>query len=65
MSENDASRIIIDDSRMMLQIVAALNDDPRGIIYDCNMFIVQATGPSDTGQKSMEMPCKNECVNEP
>jgi hypothetical protein len=41
MSVIEASRIIIDDSEMMLQIVAALNDDPRGIIYDCNMFIVQ------------------------
>ncbi len=28
----------------MLQIVASLSDDPRGIIYDYNMFIVQATG---------------------
>ncbi len=44
MSVNDASRIIIDDSGVMLQIVASLTNDSRGIIYDRNMFIVQATG---------------------
>ncbi len=44
MSVNDASRIIIDDSRVKLQIVASLIDDSRGVIYNCNMFIVQATG---------------------
>ncbi len=41
---NDASRIVIRDSRVTLQIVASLSDDSRGIIYDRNMFIVQATG---------------------
>ncbi len=44
MSKNDASRIIIDDSRAMLQIVASLNDNFRGVIYNRNIFIVQATG---------------------
>ena len=43
MSKNDASRIVIDDCRAMLQIVASLTDDSVGIIYDCNMFIVPAT----------------------
>jgi len=43
MSVNDTSKIIIDDSRAMLQIVASLTDDSRGIIYTRNMFIVQAT----------------------
>ncbi len=43
MSVNDTSRIIIDDSRAMLQIVASLTDDSRGIIYTRNVFIVQAT----------------------
>jgi hypothetical protein len=28
----------------MLQIVGSLTDDPRGIIYDCNVFIVEAPG---------------------
>ncbi len=42
MSVNDASRIAIGDSTSMLQIVASLADDSRGIIYDCNMFIAQA-----------------------
>ncbi len=32
MSLNDASRIIIDGYRVMLQIVASLTDDSSGII---------------------------------
>jgi hypothetical protein len=28
----------------MLQIVVSLIDAARGVIYDCHMFIVQATG---------------------
>ncbi len=44
MSVEDASRIVIDVSRVMLQIVASITDDSRGIIYDCILFIVQATG---------------------
>ncbi len=44
MRKNDAFRIAIDNSKVTLQIVASLTDDTRGIIYDCNMFIVQATG---------------------
>ncbi len=43
MSVNDVSRIIIDASRVALQILASLTNDCRGIIYDCNLFIVQAT----------------------
>jgi hypothetical protein len=42
MSVNDASRIIIDDSGVALQIVASLTGDSRGVISNCNMFIVQA-----------------------
>jgi hypothetical protein len=44
MSESDVSRILIDDSRVTLQIVASLIDDSWGINYDRNMFIVQDTG---------------------
>ncbi len=44
MSVNDVFRITIDNSRVMLQIVVSLTDDSRGIIYDCNLFIVQASG---------------------
>ncbi len=40
MCTNDAFRIAIDDSRLTLQVVASITDDTRGIIYDCNMFIV-------------------------
>jgi hypothetical protein len=43
MSINNASRIAIDYSRVMLQIVVSLTDNSRGVIYDSNMFIVQAT----------------------
>ncbi len=44
MSVIDASRILGDDSGVMLQSVMSIADDSRGIIYDRNMFIVQATG---------------------
>jgi hypothetical protein len=43
-SVNDVSRIIIDESRVTLQIVASLTDNSRGVTYDRNVFIVQATG---------------------
>ncbi len=43
MSVNDASRITIDDPRVMLQIVVSLTDDSTGVIYYHNMLIVQAT----------------------
>ena len=42
MSVNDASRIIIDNLGVMLKVVASLTDNSRGMIYNCNMFIVQA-----------------------
>jgi hypothetical protein len=44
MSVNYASWVVIDNSRVMLQNVASLTDDPRGIIYNCNVFIAQGTG---------------------
>ncbi len=44
MSVNNGSWIVIDASRVMLQMVASLNGNSRGIIYIHNMFIVQATG---------------------
>ncbi len=43
MSANDASMIVIDDSRVTFHIVASLTDNSRGVIYNCNMFTVQAT----------------------
>ncbi len=39
MSVNNNARIII----VMLKIVVSLTDNSRGIIYNPNMFIVQAT----------------------
>jgi len=44
MHENDAPRIVIDDSIVMFRIVVPLTDNYRGIIYNCDMFIEQATG---------------------
>ncbi len=44
LSVNEASRIVIDDSKGMFQIVASLTDDSRGVIHD--MFTVQDTGLS-------------------
>ncbi len=46
MSVSDAYRIIIDDFRMTLQTVMSLTDNSRGIIYDQNIFIVQAAAVS-------------------
>jgi hypothetical protein len=43
MSVNDTSRIMIDNSRVSLQIGVSLTEESRGAIYNCNMFIVQAT----------------------
>ncbi len=37
------ARVINYAPRVMLQIVVLFTDDPRGIIYNCNMFIVQDT----------------------
>jgi hypothetical protein len=46
MSANDASRIVIDESRVTLQIVASLTDDSRGVIYYFEMFTLLATRSS-------------------
>jgi hypothetical protein len=35
--------IVNDDSRVVNKLEASLTDDTRVIIYDCHMFIVQAT----------------------
>ncbi len=42
MRENDASTIAIDDSRVTLQIVSSITVYSRDIIYNHNMFIVEA-----------------------
>jgi len=36
--------IIIDDYSVVIKSSFKLIDDPRVIIYDCNMFIIQANG---------------------
>jgi hypothetical protein len=43
MSVNHNSRIVIDGSRVMLQIVASLTENSRGFIYDCDVFIIEAS----------------------
>ncbi len=40
----DPSRIILDDSRVMLQILASVTDNSRGVIYNRNVFMVQVNG---------------------
>jgi hypothetical protein len=40
---NYAPRVTNYTPRVMFQLVASLNDDSKGIIYNYNMFIVQAT----------------------
>jgi hypothetical protein len=37
---NDTSRVV----RMMPQLGASLTDDSSCVIYNCNMFIIQANG---------------------
>jgi hypothetical protein len=54
MSVNDASRIIIDDSKVMLQIVASFTDNSRGVIYNCKMFIVQASSKQPMSKKLLD-----------
>jgi hypothetical protein len=44
MGVNDNSRMVIDKPKVMLKIVASLNDNSGGIICDHNMVIVQASG---------------------
>jgi hypothetical protein len=39
MSVNDASKIVIDDHRLLLQIVASITDNSRGVIYDRNVEV--------------------------
>ncbi len=34
----------LDDSRVMLQILASVTDDSRGVIYNRNVFMVQVNG---------------------
>jgi hypothetical protein len=36
--------IVNDNSRVINKLEASLTDDTRVVIYDCHMFIVQATG---------------------
>jgi hypothetical protein len=40
MCVNDTSWIIIDDSRVRLQIVTSIIHDSKGVIYTGNVFIV-------------------------
>jgi hypothetical protein len=57
MKENDASRIVFGDIRVTLQIVVPLTDYSRGVMYDHNMFIVQATSLIFAG-KAMSLPMR-------
>ncbi len=48
LSVNDAGRRVIDNSRVILQILASLIDDSRDISYIYEMFIAQVTGHRKT-----------------
>jgi hypothetical protein len=43
MSVNDTYGIVIDDSRVTLQMLVSLAGNSIGVIYNRNVFIVQAT----------------------
>jgi hypothetical protein len=47
MSVIDATRILRDNSRVMIRIVVSLTDNYGGVIYNRNMFIAEATGLRD------------------
>ncbi len=57
MSINDASRIIIDNSRVTLQNLASLTYDSRGVIDNCNVLIEQAIGQIFVGKTSLPFNC--------
>ncbi len=40
---NDTSGIIIENSKVMVQIGVLITDDSKGVIYNPNVFIVQST----------------------
>ncbi len=54
MRVNDASRLVIDDSRAMLHIVVTPIDNSWGVIYNRNMFIEQAIGLEMNEEKMSE-----------
>jgi len=45
--------IVNDDTSVINKFKASLTDDARVIIYDCHMFIVQATGELILWQKTL------------
>ncbi len=44
--------IVNDDSRVVNKLEASLTDDARVLIYDCHMFIEQATEPTQVSELS-------------
>ncbi len=50
--------IVNDDSRVVNKLEASLTDDARVIIYDCHMFIVQATGYFLSSQHLLISECR-------
>ena len=39
-----SARVVNYAPEVTLQIVASLTDNPRGVVYNCKMFIIQAVG---------------------
>jgi len=54
MRVNDASRIVLDDSRLTLQLVATPIDNSWGVIYNRDMFMEQAIGLEMNEEKMSE-----------
>ncbi len=52
--------IVNDNSRVINKLEASLTDDARVVIYDCHMFIVQAT---DLGLTSLNLKGNIETTN--
>jgi hypothetical protein len=65
MSENNASRFLIDNSRVMLQTVASLTGNSRGVIHDRYMFIVQAREKRVTCMSSLGVVTKFSSFQKP
>ncbi len=62
MRVNDASRIVLDDSRVTLQIGATPVDNSRGVINNRNMFIVQAIGLEMNEEKNVRKSVFKQCL---
>jgi hypothetical protein len=54
--------IVNDDSRVINKLEASLTDNARIVIYDCHMFIVQATGVTSKCLTRLESDCQEQTL---